>query len=122
MGEDYETQLENLMDTNPQTGSQGEDRPVNPEYAWILRMIGEATELDQRGRKLNAFINNDPKFKELGIVDQYLLQNQQRYMAGYYGILTERIKRAENPEYAKEYDAKIAAGDAVGSGGTDGNG
>jgi len=75
--------------------------------AWIERMKVEHHELDKRGMALTAFMRTD-KFKELPARDRLLMEVQQRNMAGYYEVLTERIFRAEHPDMAAMADQREA--------------
>lgn len=82
------------------------DKPV---IGWLERLKQEHHDLDQKGMALSFFIRNNPEFLKLAERDQYLLEVQQRSMADYYTILTERIFRAEHPDMAKKADAAALA-------------
>ena len=118
MGEQYESEIMEQSKDPMQSLPEVEPR--------IQRMLIERDELDQRGQKLVAFVRSDG-FKLLPEREKYLLTTQAQMMGNYYAILSERIMRAQNPAQAAEYDLKEAqqekaSADAVGSGGTDGNG
>lgn len=114
MGDDYETQLENLMDNNQPpahrlTGAQEAEaflKTHEPDpLLWISRLHDEHRELDLKGMRLSQYIRENPAYKALPARDQFLLQTQANAMGQYFAILSERIWRAEHPAMAGQADA-----------------
>jgi hypothetical protein len=58
---------------------------------WQQRLIVEKRELDEKIKKLNAFINT-PEWKALNSKDQSLMVHHAAHMYSYSGILGERIQ------------------------------
>ena len=61
--------------------------------AVVDRMIEEATELNFKMERLDAFIKTQA-FKELHLLDRSLLLAQSASMQSYFNFLTMRIDRA----------------------------
>lgn len=68
-----------------------EDKPEH-----IVRMEEEAVDLNGKSTKLKAFINDDPKYKELGRLEQALLSGQLKAMQTYEHMLKQRIQMYSN--------------------------
>lgn len=71
------------------------------------RLIVEVRELSDRVNKLSAFINGNPKFKELDDRNRELLDKQLHHMTGYLECLNERISYLVTSEEIDEYNANI---------------
>lgn len=56
------------------------------------RMIAEYVELDERIKKINAFLETDT-FRELPDDDRYLIEGQAKAMIGYWNFLSTRVAR-----------------------------
>jgi len=56
------------------------------------RVVIEKKELDEKIKKLNDFINDNPIFSSLGYAEQVRLRYQIQYMSQYSEILKERIE------------------------------
>lgn len=68
------------------------------------RLIQEFKELDDRCTKLNMFITESPKYKELGEEMQVLMNEQLQYMQGYLKCLYKRINLTITIKEIEEYD------------------
>lgn len=67
--------------------------PVTISQATVDRMIEEATELNHKMERLDAFTKTQA-FKELHLLDRSLLLAQSVSMQSYFNFLTMRIDRA----------------------------
>ena len=57
----------------------------------IQRIIDEAGELNEKIKKLDAFIKDNPIFKEQSAIDQQLMKRQLTVMKEYLEILDMRL-------------------------------
>ena len=57
----------------------------------IQRIIDEAEELNEKIKKLDAFIKDNPIFKEQSAIDQQLMKRQLTVMKEYLEILDMRL-------------------------------
>ena len=55
------------------------------------RVLDEKIELEDRFKKLDQFILDNPIFQSLSEEDQVLMKDQKRYMEGYLSVLEKRI-------------------------------
>lgn len=74
-----------------------------------IRLIEEFKELDERCSKLNIFIDENKKYKELSEEQQILMSEQLQYMLGYLKCLYKRINLTISVKELDEYD-KIKKG------------
>lgn len=57
----------------------------------IQRIVDEAEELNEKIKKLDAFIKDNPIFKEQSAIDQQLMKRQLTVMEEYLEILDMRL-------------------------------
>jgi hypothetical protein len=58
---------------------------------WQQRTVDEKTALDEKLAKLNKFIEDDPKFGDLPVIQADLMTDQAMIMNQYSDILGKRI-------------------------------
>lgn len=68
------------------------------------RLIIEVRQLNDRVNKLSAFVNDNPKFKQLDDLNRELLQKQLTHMTGYLECLNERVSLIVTSEEIDEFD------------------
>lgn len=73
--------------------------------AFKERLLIEQDELIGRRKKLNDFIENEDKFKQINITQQRLLIEQNVFMKGYEDCLAKRINDIITDEEFAEYMA-----------------
>lgn len=60
---------------------------------WQKRVLAERDELNEKIRKIDAFLNDPEKIAMTELEDQRLLSSQRYYMQCYYQMLKLRIER-----------------------------
>ena len=65
---------------------------------FLERLQQEYTELDEKTRKLDAFIQDNPLFEDLPPAEKQRMQDQRFHMQSYGNILSRRLISAQGDE------------------------